>query len=203
MKTKADRENPRHDEVSKRWIEQPMREAAMFDDKAIIEFLRRSYFAVDGLWFIRIEDEHSFEEAIRLDEQVWEILPRIQARKARELLKIEGGTLADLALGLWLKFAAEGYDHCVVERTTDVLRISVSECPWLSILEKAGRTSKAAEICDSICTRDFSTWAAQFSPGINFSLERKLSEGAPACELLFTCSAEIQPSPSAEREAAG
>ncbi|HUV04190.1 MAG TPA: DUF6125 family protein [Armatimonadota bacterium] len=175
----------------------------MFDDKAIIEFLRRSYFAVDGLWFVCIEDEHSFEEAMRLDEQVWEILPKIQARNARELLKIGGGTLADLALGLWLKFAAEGYDHRVVERTPDILRISIRECPWLKILDKAGRMSKAAEICDSICTRDFSTWAAQFSPGIKFSLESKLSEGAPACELVFTCSAEIQPAPRAEREAAG
>ena len=174
----------------------------MFDDKAIIEFLRKSYFAADGLWFVRIEAEHSFEEAMRLDEQVWETLPKIQARKARELLRIEGGTLADLALGLWLKFAAEGYDHRVVERTPDILRINISECPWLRILEKAGRTSKAAELCDRICTRDFSTWAAQFSPGINFSLERKLSEGPPACELLFTRSAQIQPTPCAEREAA-
>jgi len=174
----------------------------MFDDKAIIEFLRDSYFAADGLWFVRIEDEHSFEEAMRLDEQVWDILPKIQARKARELLKIEGGTLADLALGLWLKFTAEGYDHRVVERTSNVLRISIRECPWLNILKEARRMSRAAEICDRICTRDFSTWAAQFSPGINFSLERKLSEGAPACELLFTCSAEIRPSPRAEREAA-
>jgi len=178
---------------------------AAFDDKAIIEFLRRSYFAVDGLWFVRIEDEHSYEEAMRLDEQVWEILPKIQARKARELLKIKGGSLADLALGLWLKFASEGYVHRVMERTPHVLRIGIGACPWLEILRNAGRMSRAAGICDRICTRDFAIWAGQFSKDIEFSLESKLSEGAPACELLFTRprAASALPEPNAEMEAAG
>lgn len=178
---------------------------AVFDDKAIIEFLRRSYFAVDGLWFVRIEGEHSYDEALRLDEQVWEVVPKIQARKARELLGIEGGSLADLALGLWLKFASEGYEHRVIERTAQVLRVHIHTCPWLAILKKVGTTPRAAEICDRICTKAFSIWAAQFSDGIEFSLERKLSEGASACELLFTCSlaADAVPNPNGEMEAAG
>jgi hypothetical protein len=177
----------------------------MLDDKAIIEFLRRSYFAVDGLWFIRLEEEHSYEEALRLDEQVWEILPKIQARKARELLKIEGGSLADLAVGLWLKFAAEGYEHRVIERTPNVLRIHILACPWLEILRKAGRASRAAAICDRICTRDFSIWAAEFSKGIAFSLRAKMSAGDPVCELSFTRSFEATtlPRPEIQREAAG
>lgn len=175
----------------------------MYDDKAIIEFLRRSYFAVDGLWFVRVEQEHSYDEALRLDEQVWEILPKIQARKACELLHIQGSALADLALALNLKFIAEGYDYRVMEQVHDTLRIGISACPWLAILQKSGRMSKAVEVCDRVCTRDFSGWAAEFSEGIAFSLPKKLPDGASVCELVFTYSRELVPDSRVEKEAAG
>ena len=176
---------------------------AAFDDKAVIEFLRRSYFAVDGLWFVRTEEDRSYDEAMKLDEQVWEVMPKIQARKAKELLKIEGGSLADLALGLWLKFAAEGYAYQVAGRTQSVLRIHVYDCPWLQILRKSGRMSKASDICNRICAREAEIWAKQFSEDIDFSLEAKLPDGAPVCELLFTRPKDVETAPSPEMEAAG
>ncbi|MCX6375248.1 MAG: DUF6125 family protein [Armatimonadetes bacterium] len=178
---------------------------AAFDDKAVIEFLRRSYFAVDGLWFVRVEDEISYGEAMRLDEQVWEIMPKIQARKARQLLKIQTGSLADLALALWLRFAAEGCEYRVIERTPDVLRIEILTCPWLDGLRKSGRMQLAPDVCERICTIDYSGWAAEFSKDIEFSFECKLSEGAPGCIMRFarTCESETQPHPDEKREAAG
>lgn len=177
----------------------------MFDDKTVIEFLRRSYLAADGLWFLKVEDTYSYDEALRLDEQVWEVLPKIQARKARELLGITGGTLADLAHGLWLKFASEGYQHRVLERTPDLLRIEITACPWLAVLQKAGRILRAREICNRICTRDFTGWAAQFAEGIRFTLESKMPDGDPACTLGFVCSSHISDFPEYEdsQEAAG
>lgn len=174
-----------------------------FDDKAVIEFLRRSYFALDGLWFLRAEEELSYAQALRMDERVWEIMPKIQARKARELLKISGGSLAELALALWLKFAAEGSEHRVVERTQDVLRIDLLNCPWLAGLQKSGRKHTACDICERICARDYSTWAAEFSENIEFHFEAKLSEGAPACRLVFTRACGAQSNDDIELEAAG
>lgn len=44
------------------------------------EYFRRSYRAVDGLWFMMIEKKHGFDEALELDEAVWRVLPKIQAR---------------------------------------------------------------------------------------------------------------------------
>ena len=177
----------------------------VFDDRAIIEFLRRSYFAVDGLWFLGVESEFSSEDALRIDEKVWDVLPKIQARKAREILKIDGGSLSDLALALWLRFAAEGCVHRVTKRTSHELRIEISECPWYALLKKSGRQDIGPEICERICTRDYAGWAAQFSGDIEFSIEQKISEGAPACEFLFTrpFSEEKASLPDAERKAAG
>ena len=157
----------------------------MIDDKSIAEFLRRSYFAADGLWFVAVEEGFSYEDALRLDEKVWEILPRIQARKARELLGIEGDSLADLERGLALKFEAEGYVTRAVESSPDRLEIAVTECPWFAIMKKAGRESRAGEICDRICTRDFAGWAARFSEEFRLSIEGKLPDGETACVLVF------------------
>lgn len=177
----------------------------VFDERAVIEYLRRSYMAVDGLWFVKAEEQLSHGEALMLDEQVWQIMPKIQARKAKELLKIEGGSLSDLALALWLKFAAEGYEYRVAERTSHILRIHIHACPWLEILRKAGKMSQAAEICDRICGREGGIWAKEFSPDIEFCLETKMPDGAPVCNFLFTrpLSADAAPMPEEQMEAAG
>ena len=174
-----------------------------FDDKAVIEFLRRSYFAVDGLWFLRAEEACGYKDALRLDEEVWEVMPKVQARKARELLGIQGGSLADLALGLRLRFAAEGCEHRVVERTDDILKIDLPACPWLAGLRKSGRESIAPDICERICTRDYAGWAAEFSKDIEFHFEGNLSEGAPACRFVFTRARDVQSGDDSELEAAG
>src|SRR3990172_679654 len=112
-----------------------------FDDKIVADFLRRSYFAVDGLWFVRVEAEHLLEEALRLDEQVWRVMPKIQARKARELLGVEGRTLADLVQCFGLKFAAEGYEHEVHWPSESEVEFVVSACPWYAVLSHSGRES--------------------------------------------------------------
>ncbi len=65
------------------------------EDKALIEYLRRSYTAVDGLWFVMVEEAYGFQQALELDEQVWEILPKIQARQARQVLGITGNSCDD------------------------------------------------------------------------------------------------------------
>ena len=157
----------------------------MIDNNAIIEYLRRSYFAADGLWFAKLEEEQSYDTALHIDELVWEVLPKIQARKARELLRIEGNSLADLDKALDLKFIAEGYQHQTIEITQNLLRIAISECPWLNILKKADKIRCALDICENICARDFSGWAKQFSPAISFTLGRSLAAGEPVCELIF------------------
>lgn len=177
----------------------------MIDDRAIIEYLRRSYFVADGLWFTKLEEEHSYDYALRIDELVWEILAKIQARKARELLNIEGSNLADLLRALELKFVAESYQYQTIELTPSLLRIAINECPWLNILQKADKIRCALDICENVCVRDFAGWAAQFSPAISFTLGRTLATGESICELVFNCSQVVKTLPhvDAERDAAG
>lgn len=46
----------------------------------VAEYFRRSYKAVDGLWFMKIEEKHGFDAALELDNEVWKVMPNIQTR---------------------------------------------------------------------------------------------------------------------------
>ncbi len=156
-----------------------------FSDKQVAEFLRRSYFAVDGLWFVKFEDEHGFESAMSLDEAVWEVMAKIQSRKAKSILGIEKGDLAELARAFQLKLASEGNDFDV-DACGDEVTITIHTCPWFEILKQSGRTHIAQTIADRICTREFAGWAKEFGPGIELRFGGRLCvDGCADCVLAF------------------
>ena len=70
------------------------------DPQILSEYFKKCYIAVDGLWFMMLEKTDSFDKALEVDGRVWEILPKIQARKIKELLFPGGIELLDLLLEL-------------------------------------------------------------------------------------------------------
>lgn len=157
----------------------------MLDDRMISEYLRRSYFAVDGLWFMKVEERLDFEEALCLDTVVWGILGKIQARKARELLKIEGRTIADLVAALQLKWAAEQYAAGVAQQSDNRIEVEITACPWIELLRKSGREDLAARVADAICTTEYAAWAREFDPAIRVSFPERMCDACAACRLVF------------------
>jgi hypothetical protein len=162
--------------------------SAYFDDKTIADFLRRSYFAVDGLWFVKTEEKRSFEDALELDNAVWRIMPKIQARKARELLGIDGCTLDDLLACLELKFSSEGYNYEINKLSDKEAEIVISACPWHSILVKSGRDSLAAAVADVICSSEFNGWSDEFSGHFTPVIKERLCDGGSKCIVGFILS---------------
>ena len=156
-----------------------------FDDATLVHFLRRSYFTVDGLWFVKVEEKSSFEEALALDEAVWTVMPKIQARKARQLLGIEGKSLKDLVRCFALKFAAEHYDYEVNWPTEHEVEITIGRCPWYEILTHSGREAIAKNIADTICTNEYAGWTKEFSEEIGFTLEKRICSGDGKCLIRF------------------
>ena len=53
----------------------------------VIEYFHRSFKTVDGLWFAKVGDSYGFEVALRTDEEVWKVLPKIQARMLKAMGK--------------------------------------------------------------------------------------------------------------------
>jgi hypothetical protein len=99
-------------------------------DKQIGEYFKRSYTAVDGLWFMKVEEEYGFDTALDLDDEVWKVMPKIQARKLKSMGNLEGG-LDALRECLLTKLTLDGFEF-TTEKAEDgnTLKIILTECPW-------------------------------------------------------------------------
>lgn len=155
------------------------------DPMILSGYLRRSYFAVDGLWFSMVEKKASFEEALALDEQVWAVLAKIQARNVKELLNIKGGSTADLLKGLEMKLQAEEYGYTVEDSGPDRLLLHVHHCPWYALMKKSGREHLAGKVGDVICTRELQVWADELAHGMTLSLSSQRCRGSAVCCLEY------------------
>ena len=67
-------------------------------DQQIAEYFHRSFTAADGLWFVKVEEKYGFDAALEIDNEVWKVLPKIQARKMKSLLNAPAGHRRSLRL---------------------------------------------------------------------------------------------------------
>lgn len=151
----------------------------------IAEFFRRSYTAIDGLWFMKLEERYGFDVALDIDDEVWKIFPKIQARTLKGMLKDVSGEEAFLEC-FTAKLAVEGFAFQVERRSPDGLRISISRCPWHEAMIKSGREALSGRIGARICGTEYSTWAAEFDERLRFAPRSRICEGAGLCVLDFS-----------------
>jgi hypothetical protein len=150
----------------------------------LVDYLRRAYHAVDGLWFMKVEEERGFEEALEIDRRVWEVLAKIQARQARKLLAVAGNAPEDLAECFTLKLTADGHRFSVTV-SAEAVTFAVQECPWQELLKKSDRQELAARIAQIICPTEGRVWCEEFAGACEFSMPRMACQGAEGCEMRF------------------
>ncbi|HOW69256.1 MAG TPA: DUF6125 family protein [Phycisphaerae bacterium] len=154
-------------------------------DGQIADFFRRSYSAVDGLWFMKLEEAAGFEQALDIDVRVWQIMPKIQARKMKELTGLDRGVGA-LHDCLTTKFRIEGFGFTSSrEADGSGFTIRIARCPWYDLLVKSKREHLAGTIGTRICNAEFNTWASEFGEGIRFSLGDQLCRACQQCVMRF------------------
>ncbi len=180
----------------------------------IREYLARSYTAVDGLWFMKAEEQFGFEKALEIDALVWAVMPKIQARQLKSFLNLDSGLDA-----LWScyseKLSLDGFDFQFnqpassssppfpvepgTEKTEDpshtpsssrgepgtMMEIRIAFCPWHDKLVRSNRSHLAAKIGKRICTVEYSAWANEFGCRFEFGEEGRLCNGGPVCVLKF------------------
>jgi len=152
-------------------------------DRQISEYFHRSYTAVDGLWFMKIEEECGFEFALRLDTEVWKVMPKIQARKLKELGGLGNG-IRPLEECLTTKLALEGFSF-QAQRMKDCFRVVIGRCPWHDIRVRSGRESVSQRVGDVICGAEYAAWAAEFGKDIVFEQKDRICKGDMSCVFRF------------------
>ncbi len=151
-------------------------------DKQIAQYLHRSYTAVDGLWFMKVEEKYGFEDALEIDKAVWKILPKIQARTMKAMTNLCCGIDA-LRECFSKKLALDGLEFQIVN-DAEGFRIFISRCPWHEAMMKSGRKHISEKVGSTICNTEYPVWASEFGE-INFELNAQICKGAERCVLRF------------------
>jgi hypothetical protein len=151
--------------------------------KQIAEYFHRSYTAVDGLWFMKIEEKYGFDVALDIDNEVWKVFPKIQARLLKTMGKLGNGIEA-LYECITTKLAIEGFKF-EAKKSGDGFRIIIEECPWHNLMVKSKREKLSGEIGTLICNTEYRAWASEFGENLSFELKDQICKGASSCILQF------------------
>lgn len=150
----------------------------------IAEFFHRSYNAVDGLWFMKVEERYGFDTALDIDNEVWKVFPKIQARLLKSMGKLDKGVQA-LFECLTTKLSLEDFQFEADEVNDNGFTIVIHECPWHNLMLKSGREKFSGKVGTLICNNEYSAWASEFGEDIKFELGEQICEGSPTCVLRF------------------
>jgi hypothetical protein len=154
-------------------------------DKQIADYFHRCFTAVDGLWFMRVEEKLGFEDALEIDRAVWEVFPRIQAREMKAMLGVEKGTAA-LQTSFTTALDLNGFTYRVENEGTG-FRVIITQCPWHDTMVKSSRQHLSARVGEVICQTEYTVWVAEFGSNLRFSFKspHRLCGGASTCVLCF------------------
>ncbi len=167
--------------TDKQTINKQMTDKRM-SDKQIAEYFHKSYTAVDGLWFMKVEEKYGFEAALQLDEDVWRVLPKIQARMLKAMMDLEKGT-EGLCQATMTRLSLEGFEfEC--EKGERGFCVYISRCPWHDLMVKAGRESLSERVGELICGLENAVWASEFGD-IIFERDAQICKGDGKCVLRF------------------
>jgi hypothetical protein len=157
---------------------------ASLGEEQIIEYFHRSYKAIDGLWFLKLEEEFGFDTALQIDIEVWKVMPKIQARMIKSMLRPDKGAVA-LLKSLITKLSLEGFKF-KVEQGKNGFKIKISDCPWHYLMVKNGREQLSGKVGTAICNVEYSVWASEFDKNMRFTLEAQKCKGLECCVLDFS-----------------
>jgi hypothetical protein len=152
----------------------------------IAEYFHRSYAAVDGLWFMKIEEKYGFDVALGIDNEVWKVFPKMQARLLKSLGRAGDG-IDSLFECLTTKLTLEGFKFKAEKNESRSFNITINECPWHNLMIKSGREKLSGKVGTLVCNTEYSVWASEFGDNLSFELKDQICQGAPSCVLQFKC----------------
>lgn len=150
------------------------------------EYFFRGFAAVDGLWFMKVEDKFGFDVALEIDNEVWKVLPKIQARKMKELKKAGNGI--DALLDCFSeRMRLEGMTFKIEKTEKDkAFTLTMDYCSWYEVMKKSSREHLAAKIGSTICPSDYGTWASEFGCKFRLDKQNRICCGSKLCMLHFS-----------------
>ena len=91
----------------------------------MMKMFSKDYLALDGLWFLGVEDKYGLDAAIQIDLKVWERLGSIEVRRIKQTFDINEGGIASIVNALQLSpvWICYGYEFPELMENKAVFRI--------------------------------------------------------------------------------
>jgi len=124
----------------------------------------KNWLAIDGLWFLAIEERYGLDTAIACDAAVWKEFSRIEADRIMKRLHLpENGGLETLEIALHHRLFS-------LINTYELKRpgIGILECYMITCRTQTARTRKGLPLfpCKTIGIVDYVTFAERIDPRI-------------------------------------
>ena len=144
--------------------------------------------AIDGLWFMAVEEKSGFEEALELDLEVWKRYGLVMLKRMARMLGIalDPQHPPDMAA---VNFLMEKICHidgteCEGELLgPDEIRFKVHRCSWWDNLNNSGREEIVP--CEFIDNTIFRHWLEELDPSLRFEITHALPRGDDHCEWII------------------
>lgn len=161
----------------------------VLDKDGIINYLRRSYTWVDGFWFIEVERYlDSFDDALKIDVQVWIRITKQQAKFAQKLLNHSKCDVHAIIETLKVKWLVDGHSYELGQVGKNLGSVIIRKCPWFETMKRSGREHLAGHVCGAVCPPLYQTWAETINPKVKVEMFNFLGKGAEGCEINFVLS---------------
>ena len=155
-------------------------------EKQMADFYHRSYKAADGLWFMKVEEAYGFDIALDIDDEVWKVLPKMQARMLKNLGKT-GNDIEDLFECFIIKLKLEGFTfEAKMDEGGAGFGVTIRRCPWHDAMIKSGREHLSGKVGTRICDTEYSVWASEFGNDIKGKIESRICTGSESCKSRFS-----------------
>ncbi len=123
----------------------------------------RNMWAVDGLYYLFIEEKWGTKEATEIDKKVWEIMGKIEARKIKELLNIKGDDIPTVMKALSYSGWSMDLEDKEIEIKKDKGIVRNIQCRVQNTRLKKGLTEFA---CKPVRWGFLKAFAKEFNPKI-------------------------------------
>ncbi|NHJ20313.1 MAG: hypothetical protein EAX91_05165 [Candidatus Lokiarchaeota archaeon] len=161
-----------------------MRELSQADK---LFFFERSFFTLDGLWMIEVENITNWETALNIDLTVWKKVLKIVIRRLKKYLNLVGNDLNALVDILTFRWSIEGWGYKVLTREHDKVKIIVNQCPYKGTMDRnPERTEKLPLICRDMCIPLYKSVSKEFNKNITLYRPLSMGLGDDYCEFSFS-----------------
>ncbi len=154
------------------------------EDKLFL--LERSFFTLDGLWMIKLEEASNWELALKIDSKVWEVLLKIIIRRLKKYLGLHDDSLKNLIKILTFRWSAEGWGFKIFPQN-EGYRLEIQKCPYKSAMDRnPSRHHKIALICRDMCIPFYKQIVHNFNPLITLKRGKYMGLGDDTCSFTFS-----------------